>query len=98
MTWRAFMTGNVCVLGMIVAGLVVAGCAATARNAKQSAERPAAAERTDPTCLTATGNPAASGACRGYGRSFSSDDIRRTGATTVGDALPLLDPSITVHR
>jgi hypothetical protein len=91
------MTANVCILGTFVAGLVLAGCAATAGNTKAGAER-SAAVRTDPTCLTETGNPAASGACRGYGRSYSSDDIRRTGATTVGDALPLLDPSITVHR
>jgi hypothetical protein len=91
------MNGNVCVLGTIVAALVVAGCAATAGSTKAGAER-SAAVRTDPMCLTETGNPAASGACRGYGRSFSSDEIRRTGATTLGDALPLLDPSITVHR
>jgi hypothetical protein len=91
------MTGNVCVLGTIAAGLVVAGCAASAGNAKPGAERPAAV-RTDPTCLTATGNSAAGGTCGGYGRSYSNDDIRHTGATTVGDALQLLDPSITVHR
>jgi hypothetical protein len=97
MTWRFFMTANACILGAIVAGLVLGGCAATAGNTKPGAER-SAAVRTDPTCLTATGSPAAGGACSGYGRSYSSDDIRHTGATTVGDALQLLDPSITVHR
>jgi hypothetical protein len=93
------MTANVWILGTIFAGLGLTGCAATAGNAKPGAER-SAALRTEPTCLTATGNPAASatGTCRAYGRSYSDDDIRRTGATTVGEALQLLDPSITVHR
>jgi hypothetical protein len=91
------MTANACILGAIVAGLILAGCAATVGNAIPGAGRPAAV-RTDPTCLSATGNPAAGGTCGGYGRSYSNDDIRHTGATTVGDALQLLDPSITVHR
>lgn len=34
--------------------------------------------------------------CAAGGRSYSSDDIERTGATTTGQALQLLDPSITV--
>jgi hypothetical protein len=75
----------------------LAGCAATAGHAKPGAET-SAAVRTDPTCLTATGNSAAGGACRAYGRSYSHDDIALTGATTAGDALRLLDPSITVRR
>jgi hypothetical protein len=89
--------GNVSVPGTIAAGLVVAGCAATAGNAKPGTERPAAV-RTDPTRLTATGNPAAGATYGGYCRSYSNDDIRRTGATTLGDALQMLDPSITVRR
>jgi hypothetical protein len=32
------------------------------------------------------------------GRCYTNDDIRRTGASTVGEALPLLDPAITVHH
>jgi hypothetical protein len=32
------------------------------------------------------------------GRSYDQDDLRRTGATNVGDALRLLDPAISVHR
>jgi len=91
------MTTNVWILGTIVAGLGLAGCAATAGHAKPGAEA-SAALRTDPTCLTATGDSPAGGACRGYGRSYSHDDIARTGATTAGDALQLLDPSITVRR
>jgi hypothetical protein len=36
--------------------------------------------------------------CRGFGRSYSGDDIQRTGQTSAADALALLDPSVTVHR
>lgn len=32
------------------------------------------------------------------GRSYDQDDLRRTGANTVGDALRLLDPAISIHR
>jgi hypothetical protein len=32
------------------------------------------------------------------GRSYSQDDLRRTGEDDVGEALKLLDPSITVHH
>jgi hypothetical protein len=32
------------------------------------------------------------------GRSYSEEDIQRTGQTNVGDALGMLDPSITVHH
>lgn len=37
--------------------------------------------------------------CNGLpGRSYSQDDLRRTGRTDVADALQQLDPSIRVHR
>ena len=31
------------------------------------------------------------------GNSYSQQDIQRTGATNIGQALQMLDPSITVH-
>jgi hypothetical protein len=50
-------------------------------------------------CLTQTGSRiCVKGKSRGPGRYYTSEDIRRTGATTVGQALPLLDPSIVVHH
>ena len=91
------MTANVRVNAVLVAGLIVAGCAATAQNVKPGAERSAAVAK-DPTCLTDTGIRFRDTQCSAIGRSYSSDDIRNTGATQVGDALQLLDPSITVHR
>jgi hypothetical protein len=32
------------------------------------------------------------------GRTYSQEDVQRTGQTNVGDALQMLDPSITVHH
>jgi hypothetical protein len=81
--------------GIVVSGLVLFGCAATPQS------KPAATAATkDPNCLTETGSHLSAGktACHGYGRSYSHDDIDRTGSTNAGDALSLLDPSITVHR
>ena len=42
--------------------------------------------------------PASERKCPEFGHSWSSQDIQRTGATTVGDALRLLDPTLTVHQ
>ena len=82
----------------IAGGLIFAGSAAVADDAKAKPEKPTAAAA-NPSCLTQTGSRiSAKGKCRGAGRSYTSDDMKRTGATTVGDALPLLDPSIVVHH
>jgi len=81
----------------IAAGLIFAGSAALADDAKAKPEKPTAAAA-KPSCLTQTRSRiSAKGKCRATGRSYTSDDMMRTGATTVGDALRLLDPSITVH-
>lgn len=78
-------------------GLIVglAACAATAPTAP-----PQAAASHDPSCLKQTGSrlPVGATGCAGSGRSYSSDDINRTGATTAGAALPLLDPSLTTSH
>ena len=90
------MNATIRIAGVIASGLVLFGCAATSPNTKPAAS----AAVKDPSCLTDTGDLVAAGkpACRGYGRSYSKGDIDRTGATQAGDALALLDPSITVHR
>ncbi len=82
----------------IAAGLIFAGSAALADDAKAKPEKQTAAAP-NPSCLTQTGSRiSAKGKCRGTGRSYTNDDMKRTGATTVGEALPLMDPSITVHH
>jgi hypothetical protein len=77
------------VTSAIVSMLLLAACAATVADTKP-----------DPTCLTQTGSRIAVNGtnCSAVGRSYTSDDINRTGATTAAGALRLLDPSITVHQ
>lgn len=51
-------------------------------------------------CIRDTGShiPPAKGKCLPVaGNSYSQQDLQRTGATNVGQALQMLDPSITVH-
>jgi hypothetical protein len=91
------MSVTVRFLSVIVSGLVLFGCAATPQN--PGSKPPASAAIKDPNCLTDTGSRIASkSGCRGYGRSYTNDDIERTGQTQAGDALGLLDPSITVQH
>jgi hypothetical protein len=84
--------------GVIIAAVTLFGCAAT--NGAKPKPAASAAMAKDPTCLMDTGSrvSAAPGQCRGIGRSYSNGDIERTGSTSAGEALSLLDSSITVHR
>ena len=90
------MSTTMRIAGVIVSGLVLFGCAATSQNVQPKP----AASAANPNCLTETGSRISAGksGCRGFGSSYSHDDIDRTGKTSAGDALALLDPSITVHR
>jgi len=90
------MTAYMRIAGAIVASVALFGCATTAPDAK--AKPATAAVVKDPTCLTDTGSRIPGQKCRGYGRSYSNEDIDRTGQTNAADALSLLDPSITVHK
>ena len=62
-----------------------------------TAEKPAVAAKTD--CVTETGTRIKrkdKKGCNGLpGRSYDSDDISRTGANNIGEALRMLDPSIS---
>ena len=93
------MSNYVRVISGATTVLILAACAAGTANVKPKAD----ASRTvaqNPACLRQTGSRIApNGAhCSAFGRSYSNDDIDRTGATTAGEALPLLDPAITVHH
>lgn len=83
----------------IASVFIIAACSATAGGAKPEAARSSALAQ-DPTCAARSGSPNAvmDTNCWAMGRSYSSDDIIRTGATTIGEALQLMDPSITVRR
>jgi hypothetical protein len=63
--------------------------------------RAAAATATPRPCSLSTASriPAKPDECSpSPGRSYSQTDVERTGQTNVGDALQMLDPSITVHH
>jgi hypothetical protein len=69
--------------------------AAKKADASKTAANAAKKDRRD--CLTSTGSriPARPGECLNEpGHSFGHDDIDRTGATTAGGALRLMDPTL----
>jgi hypothetical protein len=80
------------------APLLLTACATTP-NANRAASLGGQAGSQDPSCLHDTGSRIAdpNQRCRGFGRSYSSQQIEETGATTVGEALRLLDPSVQVR-
>jgi len=93
------MSNYVRISSVVAAVLILAACAARTADVKPKVE----ALRTvaqHPACLSQTGSRIApTGAnCSAFGHSYSNDDIDRTGATTAGEALRLLDPSVTVHH
>jgi len=87
------------VTGAIVAVLLLSACAATAGNVKPGAEKSGATAQNS-TCPTQTAirTLPSDKNCWAVGRTYSKDDIDRTGATTPAEALILLDPSITVNH
>lgn len=74
--------------------LSLAACATT-----PSAPLAASASKPPAGCVasTATLVPVSPGTCAGFGNTYTRDDIDHTGATNIGDALRVLDPSLTVR-
>ena len=58
----------------------------------------ACATTTHPANPKATADKTAADMSTSPKRTYSQKDIERTGQTNVGDALQMLDPSITVHH
>jgi hypothetical protein len=88
------MTNRIAVLAAMATALGVAACASTPGTTPKPV-----ASATPAGCVRDTGSrltPA--GGCAGLGRSYSHEDLARTGQTTVSDALGQLDPTITVTR
>jgi hypothetical protein len=82
---------------MTAAAIVMSACTSLGPRMAASADGPHVA--TDkPACVTQTASriPRDADDCDGFGRSYSSADISRTGASTAGGALRLLDPSLTI--
>jgi hypothetical protein len=79
--------------------LVLAACTATTAGVKPNAAVPGPVAD-NPACLKSTASriPDSAGGCSAFGRSYSNEDIQRTGSVTADEALRLLDPTVTVHR
>lgn len=77
--------------------LALAGCASAPRA--PDAAKSVAAAKAPPGCVpeTATRIPVSPSGCAGFGRTYTQEDIQRTGAGDTAQALRLLDPSLTVH-
>jgi hypothetical protein len=60
---------------------------------------PTAAAKATPGCVpeTASRIPPKDSVCAGFGRAWTGEDLQRTGQINVGDALKMIDPSITVQ-
>jgi hypothetical protein len=91
------MAINIPLPGAIAASLVLIASIAMSAEAPPQAPKPAARPHL---CATQADSrlPASDRKCPEFGHSWSSQDIQHTGATTVGDALRLLDPTLTVHQ
>ena len=86
-------------IGASVAIALVSGCATTGVSSKPSEAR-SAASSSDQHCVSETASriPSNGSTCRDAGRSYSSEEIDRTGKTSAADALAVLDPSVSVRR
>jgi hypothetical protein len=85
-------------IGASVAMALVTGCTTT--SAGKSSEAQAAARASDQHCGSESASriPSNGTSCRTAGRSYSSEDIDRTGKTSAAEALAVLDPAISVGR
>lgn len=82
-------------IGTCLAALL-GGCA-TQGPPRQSAS--ATSTMGGATCLSSdTRLPRSPGPCGAFGRSYSGDDLQRTGELNPGDALQRLDPAVTVQH
>jgi hypothetical protein len=86
------------VVSAIVTVVALAACAATTPNVQPNTASAAAAQ--NPACMTQTGShiTGAITDCMAFGRSYSKGEIDTTGKVNLGDALQILDPSVSVRH
>jgi len=90
--WKKYLMGT----GL---SLCVAACASIPSSPGAATSQAAAAPNLPPVgCVssTATRIPMSPAECAAFGRAWTAQDIKTTGATDSGQALRLLDPSVTV--
>ena len=86
-----FKTLALCVIG----SASIAACSSAAPRP----DTRSAANAACPTYSTGSHLPSKPGQCSSNAvRSYSQEDVERTGQTDVGSALRMLDPSITTHQ
>lgn len=75
------------------------GMAACASTPSAPAQPKTAAAQQPPGCVPATASrlPQDPNACGAFGRSYSKDELDRTGQPYLNDSLRMLDPSITTR-
>ena len=79
---------------VLCAAVSLAACSTTTNQASRTAATPAC-----PEINTGSHLPSNPGQCSSSAvRSYSQEDVQRTGQTDVGSALRQLDPSLTVHN
>jgi uncharacterized protein YbbK (DUF523 family) len=79
---------------VLCAAVSLAACSTTTTQATRTAATPAC-----PEIATGSHLPSNPGQCGSSAvRSYSQEDVQRTGQTDVGSALRQLDPSLTVHH
>jgi hypothetical protein len=87
-------------LRSLLAGACFLGLLSACATGHDQRSASAAAPDHGPMCVSATGErmPAKSGSCSVYGRSWSREDLERSGQPDVGQALQQIDPSVTVQH
>ena len=81
--------------------IVLAACASSPPEAPRIATAKAASNSgSPPGCVnkTATRIPTRPEDCAGFGNSYPGDALKSTGQPQAGDALRMLDPTVTVHQ
>jgi hypothetical protein len=86
---------------LIICAVASASIMACTSTAQPRPDAKTAAAATNRACSQATASriPVRPGECSATpGRTYSGEDVERTGQTNVGDALQMMDPSISVHH
>ena len=93
------MNASISIVGAVLAISLVAGCATT-NVGGNSPSAQSVARTNDQHCglQSASRLPANGSNCQFAGRSYSGEDVDRTGKTSAAEALAILDPSISVGR